>query len=122
MLTQRPTEPPAKPAVNERQKAVQAWMESLPLVTDFAELDAVQSTALLRLLSSGSGLEPLLGLLMAEKQALMVQLSHTVLDNSGAAARASVLQGKIQGIERIRETILEFVHVAGKPATTGAKD
>lgn len=62
----------------------------------------------------------LLQMLAAERQGFYVQLSHINLADAAGTRLASVLQGRIQGIERIREAVLEL-YPDEVPASEGAK-
>lgn len=87
------------------------FLDEVPLL-DAADLDQDAFDKLVRELTRGSALEALLGLLSAERQGLLWQLAHTPITTPTEAARASVLQGKIQGLERAKETVLELTQRA----------
>lgn len=91
----------------------QAWMVSVPLLTDITEskqLEAFQS------LVGHEGFAVFLGLLLGSRQAFYAALAAIPLDGAANAARASVIQGQIKGIDIARETVLEQF----KPAEQGA--
>lgn len=83
---------------------VEGWLKNIPLVT---ALDTDQERAVMELIGS-KGLTVLIGMLLAERQGYYVQLSMVRLGTDEMRAYASVLQGKIQGIERIVETVREL--------------
>lgn len=62
----------------------------------------------------------LLSLLGGERQGCYVQLSLLNLADDGMRRQATVLQGKIAGIERVRETLLEL-SAHDDPTNEGAK-
>jgi hypothetical protein len=83
---------------------VQAWLESTPVLaelTDSKQLEMVQS------LVGHEGFHLFLGLLLGSRQAFYTALSAIPLDGAANAARASVLQGQIKGIDLVRQTVLE---------------
>jgi hypothetical protein len=96
--------------------SAQAWLESQP---PKAELDDVERVELLKLLGH-PGMGALLSLMLGSRQAIFVSLSNTPLNSPSAVAQASVLQGRAQGIDLLRDTLLEQSHVA--QAAEGAKD
>lgn len=83
---------------------VERWLSSVPVYAELPDSKALEDVVSL---VGHPGFYHLLGLMMGSKQAYMVQLSHIPLNNADAAARASVLQGQIKGIELLRETMLE---------------
>jgi hypothetical protein len=90
----------------------QGWLTSLPVVTeieDSKQLEAVQS------LLGHEGFATFLGLLLGSRQAFYVALAAIPLDGAANAARASVLQGQIKGIDLVRQTVLEQFTPAAKP-------
>lgn len=87
-----------------------AWLEGIePIaeITSQEDVDAIKS------LVGHEGFRLLCGLLLGSRAGLYVQLSHAPLGTSTDAARLSVTQGKIQGIELVRETVLEMYSEKG---------
>lgn len=70
------------------------------------ELSGEQRDIVLSLIGNPA-FELLLRYLLSERQGYMMMLSR--VDLAAMSAAASVLQGKIQGLERVTETVLELV-------------
>lgn len=83
--------------------AVKARLDDL---APLPELSGEQRDIVLTLLSNPA-FELLLRYLLSERQGYMMVLSR--VDLAANVAAASVLQGKIQGLERVTETVLELV-------------
>lgn len=54
------------------------------------------------------GLQHIYGLMLGERQGLYAALSNFPMTNMETVAAASVLQGRIKGIESFRSTLLEL--------------
>lgn len=93
--------------VRRTEAAVQAWLETVEFAS-IEKLTQQQSEDLLSLVGH-PGMKLLLGLLVGERQGLYVQLGNAQLGTAEAAARASVLQGTIKGIDRLPALLLEIV-------------
>lgn len=87
------------------------WLRGLKLVT---EPTAEEYDQLMDLVGH-KGFGVLVGLLLAERQGAYVMLSHASL-HADRVHEASVLQGKIMGIERAASTLLECAKLE-KPTT-----
>lgn len=102
---------------DDKLAAVQASLEAIPVLAQLADTkqhEAVQS------LLDNEGFRLFLGLMLGTRQALYAQLAMRPVANAADAARASVIQGQIQGIDLFRETMLESFMPVGKPTTQGA--
>jgi hypothetical protein len=90
--------------MTEAYDKAQRWLESWdPKATlSDSEVDAVRS------LIGHSGFGSLLSLLGAERQGCYVALANVNLEDVGGRRQGSVLQGRIMGIERVREAVLEL--------------
>lgn len=82
----------------------EAWLARIPVLTNLPTDDEREVMELL----GGKGLTALLGLLLGERQGLYAQLSYHSLGNEEVRYRAAVTQGKIQGIERIIQTVRDL--------------
>jgi hypothetical protein len=91
--------------------AVEQHLSEMPLLTDLSMLTQGQTSSLLTLLYE-PGFAALYGLLMAERQALLLRLAETPLEVS--AGYAAVLQGQIKGIASIGTTLLEIAELFNK--------
>lgn len=88
----------------EKKEEVIRWFESLPVLADVKL--GVDRQALLDL-AGHHGFGVFIGLMMGARQAFYTQLAALPISNMESAARASVIQGRVQGIDLIRETLLE---------------
>lgn len=96
---------------NEPPSHVLQWLESIPVLdklADSKEHEAVQA------LVGNEGFRLFLGLLLGSRQAFYAGLSAIPLVNGESAARASVIQGQIKGIDLFRQTILESFSSVGE--------
>lgn len=100
-------------------EGTQQWLDAVPFLTE-EEVTGEQFDLLIAQVTNGSALQVLLGLLAAERQALFVQLATVPITTPAQMAQASVLQGRIQGIDRAKETVLEMAQRAGARAGTEA--
>lgn len=84
------------------QEKAMTYLEKLPIITQptNAQVEALKT------LFGHKGFEVLLGLLMGEKQAIMVQLANLPLVGENNQYQAAVRQGHIAGIEAVRNTML----------------
>lgn len=89
---------------NLTREAAFKWLEDVPVLDGITSTPDVEA---IKTLIGHEGFSLLLGLLMGSRQAYFVALANLPLGNSADAARLSVLQGKVQGIDLIRETLLE---------------
>jgi exonuclease VII large subunit len=88
---------------SERENA-QQLLESLdPLAT----LTGRQEDAIKKLLDD-EGFKLLVRYMLSEAQGYRVTLSYLNLEDTQMRQQATVIQGKIQGIERLRETVLSL--------------
>lgn len=103
--------------MNDRE--MEAWIKRIPVLT--APRNSDEQIALEELLVS-KGLPVLLGLLFGSRQALYAQLSYAPMRDDDGVWRAAVLQGKIQGIELVIQTVKELaVPTSDDAANKGAK-
>ena len=91
-----------------RKEDIQRWLEETPVIDRFQ--DSKQKEAFLELVGH-EGFRVFLGLMLGLQQTFMRQLASPALPINGAegAARASVLQGKIQAIDLERQSVLDLV-------------
>ena len=92
-------------AMNEHA-AVLLWLEGTPVLDK--PQDSKQTEAV-RELAGNEGFRIFLGLLLGSREAFYVQLARLPLNSADAAARASVIQGKIAGIDLARQTVPRLV-------------
>lgn len=87
----------------KRAEEIEKWLNAVPIRTELtsAELDDLFD------LTQNRAFKALLGLLLGERQSKLIQLANLALNSPEASARASVLQGEIKGIDKIRETLIE---------------
>lgn len=88
-----------------KQRALTEWLEGITPKTYFNEADRIEVSKLLAL----PGFRTLLCSLQAEREAFRATLEGMPLTNQDQAARASVLQGQIKGIDRIRHHLLDIL-------------
>lgn len=94
--------------MNSRE--MESWLGRLPVLS---ELRGKDEQAVQEMLGS-DGLTAILGLLLGSRQAFYATLSALPLGEETMRHRASVLQGKIQGIELVIQTVREL----GVPVTS----
>ncbi len=95
---------------------LEEYLNSIECITapDGGQLDAVAA------LLEAPGMRVLLGLLLATKQGHMVILSNLPLATPEGQHRASVTQGIINGLDGVRQTLLElFPTTDGDPSNRG---
>jgi hypothetical protein len=95
---------------------VQIWLESVPVLV--APRDSKEQEELVKLVGH-PGFAAFLGLMLGAREAQYQALANIPLSNMEGAARASVLQGIIKGIDLTRQTVLELF--PADEATEGAK-
>lgn len=83
--------------------AFENWLESIP---PLGGISSEQYDGLMQLCVDNSPLWALLGLLLGQRQDQMQILAAMPLGNSADAARASVIQGHIRGLDAARQTLL----------------
>jgi hypothetical protein len=88
--------------MNNRE--MEAWLAKIPVIS---KLDSEQERAIMETLGS-PGLTALLGLLFGSRQALYAQVSYAPNGDPVMSHRVSVLQGKIQGLELVVQTVREL--------------
>lgn len=96
--------------------SVLTWLENTPVlaeISDSKEREAFQS------LVGHEGFRLFLGLMLGARQTFYTQLAALPLNGMENAARASVIQGQIKGIDLARQTVVEFFSPVGDP-TKGA--
>lgn len=91
--------------VRAKTEALTRWLEELTPQTYFTEADRIEVTKLIAM----PGFKTLLCSLQAEREAFRATLEGMPLTNQDQAARASVLQGQIKGIDRIRHHLLDIM-------------
>lgn len=94
-------------------KEMEAWLNRIPHIV---ELRGEPERALQEALGSPA-LTALLGLIYATRQGLYAQLSHLPNGDVTMSHRVSVLQGKIQGLEMVVQTVREL----GVPSSASDK-
>jgi hypothetical protein len=87
----------------KKAEEIEKWLNAVPIRTELtgAELDDLFN------LTTNRAFKALLGLLLGERQSKLVQLANLPINSPETSARASVLQGEIKGIDKIRETLIE---------------
>ncbi len=91
---------------------VERWLTGIePRV----ELGGSEEAALLSLMGH-PGLTALVGLMLGSRAAFYVQLAALRLTGPDAVAAASVIQGQIQGVDLLRNTLLEVATPAAADA------
>lgn len=99
------------------RKEVQAWFDEIkPLTALEDSKDREQFEKLL----GHPGFAVLLGLMVTARQGFYMQLSKLPLQGAADAARASVIQGTITGIELLWETVLDQCSVSSPEDEQGA--
>lgn len=93
--------------------AAQKWLESIPILT---HLEDSQQRAAFESLIGHEGFRLFLGLLLGSRQAFYVALAAHPVFNAEGAARASVIQGQIKGIDLARQTVLDTLTPDGAQA------
>lgn len=103
-----------------KQSDVQAWLDKAEAISELTKEQREQVETLL----GSSAMLTLLGLMLGARQALLVGLSRIPIINNEAVATASVIQGKIQGIDLLPQTLLELCtgDAPAAPVNEGAKD
>lgn len=99
------------------QKEVQAWfdeVEPLTAITDSKDREQFEK------LLGHPGFAVLLGLMLTARQGFYAQLSKLPLHGAADAARASVLQGTITGIELLWQTVLDQCSNSSPESNKGA--
>lgn len=86
---------------------IEQWLNDVPIRTELSAIELEQ----LFLLTTNAAFKGLLGLLLGERQSKLIQLANLPLNSPETSARASVLQGEIKGIDKIRQTLIE-VYIA----------
>lgn len=89
----------------ERLAMLDKFWNQLETVDDAA---AALPTPVLDLLTH-TGFASLLGLLQGERNGLLLSLAHLPLTSPENIAVASVTQGRVQGIDALRRTLVEIV-------------
>lgn len=84
---------------------MEQWLKRIPVLT--APRNPEEELNINELLLH-PGLPILLGLLFGSRQAFYAQLSYQPLKDDDGSWRAAVLQGKIQGIELVVQTVKEL--------------
>lgn len=92
-------------------EAAKQFLENIPLLAEAGKDDRRHVENLLH----QRGLAVLLGLLLAERQGYYTMLAVAQAGTPEGLQHLGVLQGRIIGIERIRETLLECVTVPTEP-------
>lgn len=87
----------------KKVEEIEQWLNAVPIRT---ELSAIELEELFQL-TENRAFKALLGLLLGERQSKLVQLANLPINSPETGARASVLQGEIKGIDKIRETLIE---------------
>lgn len=95
------------------QEELKELLENQHVLTDLPDSKAVEAV---QDLLKHPGLPLLWGLLMGSRQFFLLALSQHPLGNADQVTRAAVIQGKIQGIELFRDTVIE----QGVPSRTDA--
>jgi len=80
------------------------WLESCDPKAELKDSEITDVKSLV----SHPGFFALLSLLGAERQGCYVALANVNLEDVGGRRQGSVLQGRIMGIERVREAVLEL--------------
>lgn len=88
--------------MNNRE--MESWLSKLPVLS---KLDGENERDVMELLGS-PGLTALLGLVLGTRQALYAQVSYLPNGDPVMSHRLSVLQGKIQGLELVVQTVREL--------------
>lgn len=88
--------------MNNRE--MEAWLDRLPVLS---KLTGEQEREVMELLGK-PGLTALLGLVLGSRQALYAQVSYAPNGDPVMSHRVSVLQGKIQGLEMVVQTVREL--------------
>lgn len=96
----------------ERTKVLQRFFSSVTV----PDIENVSANGVLGLLDQPA-FATLVGLMNGYRNTLMVQLSNVPLDTPAAIAQASVLQGRVQGIDSLYSTLLEVVNQQPSPAS-----
>lgn len=91
-----------------REELEQQFLDVVPLT----ELDNKQQAEAEEVLRH-PGLKHIYGLMLGGRQALYAGLSNYPLTNMETVAAASVIQGRIKGIESFRDTLLELTVPSG---------
>lgn len=98
-------------------KEVQAWFDEIVPLTEITETkDREQFEKLL----GHPGFAVLLGLMLTARQGFYAQLSKIPLHGAADAARASVTQGTISGIELLWQTVLDQCNPSSPENDKGA--
>jgi hypothetical protein len=87
----------------KKAEEIEKWLNAVPIRT---ELTGAELNDLFEL-TANRAFKALLGLLLGERQSKLVQLANLAINSPETGARASVLQGEIKGIDKIRETLIE---------------
>lgn len=97
----------------ERVATVDRFFKNLAIVDKIAREDAVRS--ILSVLDH-PGFAQLLGLIIGERNGLLLALANLELSSAEKIARASVLQGRVQGIDTLHRTLIEVANTSSTPA------
>jgi hypothetical protein len=91
--------------------------KSLSEVSEIADINVLTETQVESLVSllTHEGFRVLLGLLLAEKYGAMQMLMQMDLSDGRQAHAASVLQGRIKGVDAPRNTLLELANYFTSP-------
>lgn len=99
-----------------RREKLLAWLENIPVLTA-APTDNQQAE--IESLVGNKAFELLLGTMLGERQTYLMSLSKLPLVTPENSYYAAVLQGKIDGIDRIRFLLLELLAVNANDPTEG---
>lgn len=92
------------------REEVETFFGNCPVLTDVRsgqDVDAIQD------LIKHPGFEVLVGLMFGARQGNYGMLSQVPLGTAADSCRASVLQGRIQGIELLMQTVVEHITPEG---------
>ena len=84
------------------QREVMNILEDIPLRTELTSAEAAEVALAL----SHPGFKHIIGLMLGARQAQYVMLTNVGLGTAERSCQASVIQGKIQGLDSLRETIV----------------
>lgn len=99
------------------KEELEKWLQSAKVLTEEDVTSAMRGE--IEAVIGKAGLLHIIGLMLGAREAFYVQLSHTALGDPAQVARASVIQGKIQGVDLIRQTLLEL-HTPASADNKGA--
>jgi hypothetical protein len=94
--------------MTDKQLAVVEWLKQFGIVDDISEDEHRELLSLIG--HKGFGL--LYGLLMRDRAGWVIQLSNIALADGQKVAAASVLQGQIRAVDRLREIVLNIADPA----------